>query len=107
MFDSIKNAVEQAVGGNLDPQALGQAASDHVASVDNDQLAGHLQTAATNLQQQRQGDLAQQAMGLISQLQSNPQDAKGAIVAFIQSNPQVIAHFAPEFAQGILARLGV
>ena len=105
MFDSIKNAVEQAASGNLDPQALEQAAGDHVASIDNDQLAGHLQTAATNLQGQGQGELAQQAMALISQVQSNPQGAKVAVIAFMKNNPQVIAHFAPEFAQGILARL--
>ncbi|MEO6834371.1 MAG: hypothetical protein ABI231_00455 [Candidatus Tumulicola sp.] len=107
MFDAIKNIVQQATSGNLDPQALTQAATDHLGSVGGDELAGHLQTAATNLQQQGQGDLAQQAMALVSQVQSNPGEAKGAIVSFITSNPQVLQHFAPEFAQGILSRIGV
>lgn len=90
MFDSIKDAVEQAVGG-----------------VGDGELAGHLQTAADNAQQQGQGDIAQQVTGLISQLQQNPGDARTAIVSFVQSNPQVLQHFAPGFAQGILSKFGV
>jgi hypothetical protein len=107
MFDSIKNVVEQAASGKLDPQALASAVEGHLSTVDDGQLAGHLQTAATNLQQQGQGDLAQQAMALVGQLQSNPSDAKAAIVSFVQSNPQILQHFAPEFARGILSRIGM
>lgn len=107
MFDSIKGAVEQAAGGNLDPSQLASAVESHLGSVGNDELAGHLQTAANNAQQQGQGDLAQQVTGLISQLQQNPGDARTAIVAFVQSNPQILQHFAPGFAQGILSKLGV
>ena len=106
MFDNLKNLAEQAIGGQLDPQAVGQAAPDHVEGMDGGQLTDHLQTAATNLQQAGQGDMAQQAMALISQVQSNPSGAKDAIVAFVQNNPQVLQHFAPSFAQGILSRLG-
>jgi hypothetical protein len=107
VFDSIKNLLGQASSGNLDPQALSQAVGDHVAATDGDALAGHLQTAATSLQQQGQGDLAQQAMALISQVQSNPAGAKDAIVSFVQNNPQVLEHFKPEFVQGILSRIGL
>jgi hypothetical protein len=107
MFDSIKNVVEQAIAGNLDSQSLGQAAGAHLDSVSDDQLADHLQTAGSNLQQQGQGDLAQQVTSLIGQLQSNPSEARATIVAFIQNNPQVLQHFAPQFAQGILSRVGV
>lgn len=107
MFDSLKGMVEQAVSGNVDPQQLEQAASAHVAASDPNELQGHLQTAATNLQQNGQNDLAQQAFSLISQLQSNPAGAKDAIVAFIKNNPQVLQHFAPEFAQGILSKAGL
>ncbi|HKU66317.1 MAG TPA: hypothetical protein VJP85_00930 [Candidatus Baltobacteraceae bacterium] len=107
MFDSLKGMVEQAASGNVDPQALGQAASDHVANCDPGELQDHLQTAASNLQQNGQGDLAQQASSLISQLQSNPSGAKDAVVSFIQNNPQVLQHFAPGFAQGILSKIGL
>ncbi len=115
MFDNLENLAQQALGekldpqalaGNLDPQAVGQAVSEHLGTMDGGQVADHLQTAATNLQQQGQGDMAQQAMALVSQLQSNPAGAKDAIVAFVSSNPQVLQHFAPSFAQGILSRLG-
>ena len=84
-----------------------QAASQHVNQCDSGELAGHLQTAATNMQQQGQGDLAQQAMNLVSQLRSNPSGAKDAVVAFIKNNPQVLQHFAREFSQGILSKIGL
>lgn len=107
VFDSLKGMVEQAASGNVDQQALGQAANDHVANTDPGELQDHLQTAASNLQQNGQGDLAQQATSLISQLQSNPSEAKNAVVSFIKNNPQVLQHFAPNFAQGILSKLGI
>lgn len=107
MFDSLKGMVQQAISGEIDSQAIGQAASDHVENCDSDDLAGHLQTAATNLQQNGQTDLAQQATSLISQVQSNPSGAKDAVVSFIQNNPQVLQHFAPDFAQGILSKVGL
>lgn len=107
MFDSLKNFASQDLGegGNLDPQALGEAVSQHLESIDPSQLSGHLQTAASNLQQNGQGDLAQQATALAQQLASNPGGAKDAVVSFIQNNPQVLQHFAPDFAQGILSKI--
>lgn len=105
MFDSLEKLASQVMGGNIDPQALGQAVSQHLGTLDSDQLSDHLQTAATNLAQNGQGDLAQQATGLIEQIASNPGSATGAVVSFIQNNPQVLQHFAPEFAQGILSRI--
>ncbi len=107
MFDNLKNMVEQAASGALDSQSVGGAANDHVNSMDNNELAGHVETAANNLQQNGQNDLAQQAMGLVSQLRSNPSGAKDAVVSFIQNNPQVLQHFAPNFAQGILSKVGL
>ncbi|HEY9179454.1 MAG TPA: hypothetical protein VIO32_01965 [Candidatus Baltobacteraceae bacterium] len=92
MFDSVK---------------VGQAASDHIAHCEPGELQDHLQTAASNLQQNGQGDLAQQATSLITQLESDPSGAKDAVVSFIQKNPQVIEHFAPGFAQGILSKVGL
>lgn len=107
MFDSIKSAVEQAAGGNLDPSQLASAVEAHLGSLGDEEVAGNLQTAASNAQQQGQGDLAQQVTGLISQLQQNPSDARTAIVAFVRSNPEILQHFAPEFAQGVLSKFGI
>ena len=104
MFDQLKGVAEQVMSGNVDQQQVQQAASDHLDSMDQGEIANHLQTAADNLQNQGQEGLAQQAMGLVSQLQSGG-DVKGEVVRFIASNPQVIQHFAPSFAQGILSRL--
>ena len=105
MFNSLESFASQVMGGNVDLQALEQAVGLHVGSLDSGQLSDHLQTAATNLQQNGQGDLAQQATSLAEQIASNPGDAKDAVVSFIQNNPQVLQHFAPEFAQGILSKL--
>ncbi len=101
MFDVLKGLA----GGQLDPQSLGQAASDHLGTLDSGQIADHLQTAASNLQANGQGDLASQATTLISQISSNPDGAVTDVTTFIQSNPQVLEHFAPDFAQGILSKL--
>jgi len=106
MFDQVKTIAERAMSGNVDSEALEQAASDHVSEMDQGEISDHLQTAATNLQNQGQPDLAQQALNLVSQLRSNPGGgAKDAVVSFIASNPDVLQHFAPSFAQGILSRL--
>jgi hypothetical protein len=105
MFDSIKTMAEQTISGDLDSSSVGQAVSDHLGTLNNDQLSDHLQTAASNLQADGQGGLAQQVMGMVEQLASNPSGAKDAVVAFVQNNPQALEHFAPEFAQGIMSRL--
>jgi hypothetical protein len=57
MFDLVKNIAEQA---NLDPSALDQAVTEHLGTLNNNQLSDHLQTAASNLQNSGQGDLASQ-----------------------------------------------
>jgi len=105
MFDEVKSMAQRAMGSDADPQAMQQATSEHLDSMDQGEVSDHLEAAATNLQNQGQGDLAQQAMNLVSQLRSNPGGAKDAVVSFIASNPQVLQHFAPSFAQGILSRL--
>ncbi len=107
MFDSVKGMVQEALSGNVDPQALEQAASDHISNCDPSEIQDHLQTAASNAQQSGQDDVAQQATSLISQIQSDPGGAKDAVVSFIKNNPQVLQHFAPDFAQGILSKLGL
>lgn len=106
MFDELKN-VAGGLLGNADPQAVGDAASEHVQNMDPDELGGHLQTAAGNLEQNGQSDVAQQVMGIVSKLQSDPNGAKDEAIALVRSNPQILQHFAPGFAQGILNKLGM
>ena len=93
MFDSVKGMVEKAASGNLDPQAVEQAASQHVNQCDSGELAGHLQTAATNMQQQGQGDLAQQAieLGLAAAIESVGSERRGG--RFHQKQPASTAAF--------------
>lgn len=88
----------------FDPQALAQAASDHLSQIDSGQLSDHLQTAAQSLQQNGQGDLAQQLLGLAGSA-GNGGSVVSEVTSFISSNPQVLEHFAPDFAQGILGKL--
>lgn len=106
MFNEIEGMLSRFTGGNADPQAVQQAASEHVDGMSTDELSGHLQTAAGNLQQNGQGAVAQELI----RIATGPHDAeslKTDAVAFIRDNPQVIAQFAPSFAQGILGKLGV
>jgi len=107
VFDAIKNAAQQMMSGNLDSNKVGQAVSDHLGTVNDNQLTDHLQTAASNLQQNGQSDLAGQVSQLVQQIGSNPSGAKETIVAFVTNNPAVLQHFSPEFVQGIASKLGL
>lgn len=108
MFDQLKTMAGGVLGGgNVDPQAVDDAASDHINTMDGNELGDHLDTAGQNLQQSGQGDLAQQVMSIASQARDNPDAAKSAAIDLIKNNPQIIQHFAPSFAQGILGKLGL
>ena len=69
------------------------------------EVTQHLQTAASNAQVSGQPDVAQEIGDLVSRYQSDPQGLKDAAVSYVKSNPQVLAHFAPSFAQGVLSKL--
>ncbi|MBC5824694.1 MAG: hypothetical protein GIW99_00550 [Candidatus Eremiobacteraeota bacterium] len=107
MMNEFGSLLQRVTGGNADPQALEQAATDHVSSMDTDELSGHLQTAAQNAQQNGQGGLAQQITSIVSEKGADPQGLKDAAISFIKSNPQVLTHFAPPFAQGLLNRVNL
>jgi 23S rRNA G2445 N2-methylase RlmL len=107
MFDSIKSIASQMMSGNLDSATVGQAVSDHLGAVGNDQLTDHLQAAAANLQQNGQTDYAQQATALAQQVGTNPSGVRDSLVSLITNNPQILQQFLPEFAAGIASRLGL
>lgn len=104
MFNELKSFAQRVETGEVDQQAVGQAAQDRVADMDHDEVAQHVQTAANNAQQNGDQSLAQQLMGLVENHGSGG-DLKQQVVSLVTSNPQILQHFAPEFAKGILSKL--
>lgn len=104
---NIADMVQQVSGGSVDAQKLQQAATSHMASLDNSQLRQHVEQAADNASQNGETSIAQQLTALVSRFRTDPTGAKDEAVSLIKSNPQLLTHFAPEFAQGILGRLGL
>ena len=103
MFDEIKN---MAMGQlqNADPSQLAAAAEEHLSGMPHNEIVDHVQTAVSNLQQS-DPEMAGKLQGLVQQVSQNPSDFKGAVVGFIQSNPQVLQHFEPGFAQGLISKV--
>lgn len=107
MMNRIQSLVGEIENGNVDTTQVEQAAQQHVESMDGGQVQQHLQTASANAAQSGDAGLAQEIENLLSAHQGNPQDLKSAAVDFIKTHPQVIRHFAPEFAQGLLGKIGL
>ncbi|MBV8724685.1 MAG: hypothetical protein JO351_11375 [Candidatus Eremiobacteraeota bacterium] len=105
MFGEIEGMVQRFASGEIDQQSVAQAAQSNVSSMDHEELTEHLQTAADNAQQNGQSGIAQQIMGLISQHGSDPAALKQEAISLISNNPQILTHFAPDFAKGILGSL--
>ncbi len=105
MFNEVEGLLQRAVTGEIDSASVSQAANEHVASMDQNQLQQHVQTAADNANQNGQSDIAQQLMGLVSQHGANPQGLKDAVVSLISNNPQILQQFEPSFAKDILSRI--
>lgn len=103
MFDQLKNMVMGQIE-NADPTQIAAAAQQHVGDMPHNELIDHVQTAVSNMQQS-DPDMASKLQGLVQEVSQNPSDFKGAVVGFIQSNPQVLQHFAPDFAQGVLSKV--
>ena len=103
MFDQLKSMLPGDLQ-NVDTSQLASAATEHIGQLPHDELVDHVQTAVGNLQQQNP-QLAGQLQGLVQQVASNPSDFKNAVTQFITSNPQALQSFAPEFTQGLLAKL--
>jgi hypothetical protein len=105
MFNDIEGALKRAVSGEVDGNALGQAAEQHVQSADPNAVQSQMETAANNAQQNGQPDLAQQIMSMLQQHKDDPQALKSDLVTLVKNNPQVLQHFQQEFSQKILGRL--
>ena len=100
----IAQMIESATQ-NGNAQNVEQAASEHVGSLSPDEVSNHLQTAADNARQNGQNDIAKELEQMVAQRQVDPQGLKDAAVSYIKANPQVLTHFAPSFAQGLLNRV--
>ncbi len=136
-FGDIGALVSRLAGA--DRGAVAQAAGDHVAGMDTDELAGHVTQAAQSMDGGSLGTLAQSLLGalanhgsgegdaqdagvptddakagdgdavsqLISHVAQNPAALREAATTFLSQNPQLVQQFAPDFAKGILAKLGL
>jgi hypothetical protein len=96
---------QKLLSGEIDTQAVEDAAAQHVNSLDLSELQQHTQTAADSAQQNGSEGLAQQLSGLVQQYRSNPEGLKSEIVSLISNDPQILQQFAPEFAQKLLGSL--
>ena len=105
MFGQLQSMFESITSGTTDPQALEQAAREHIESTSPSQLQDHLTTAAQNAGQSGAPDLAAQIESIIAQARANPQLLIAAVVTLIKDNPQVLSHFDPAFAKSIMGRL--
>ncbi len=105
MFNEISGLLRQLTSGQVDQQSVSQAANDHVGSMDGSDVSQHLQTAADNADQNGQGDVVQAITGIIERDGTDTEALKRDAIGLISSNPQILQHFSPEFAQGILSRL--
>jgi hypothetical protein len=100
----LQNMIEQFAGGGSGP-ALEQAAEQHLGSMEPEEVTQHLETAAAQANANGETGVAQEIEGMIARKQVDPDALKDAAIAYIKSNPQVLTHFAPSFAQGILNRV--
>ena len=102
MFQEIEGMIQKAASGEVDQRAVGQAADQHVNSMESGQLAQHVETAANNAEQSGNTEVAQQLKSLIDTAQTNPQALRSGVVELVKENPQILTHFAPQFVRGIL-----
>lgn len=105
MFQEFEGLLQKVASGEVDLQSVGQAAGQHVNSMDSSDLSQHVQTAASNAQQNGDTGIAAQLMSLLEQHRSNPDSLKGEVIDLIKNNPQILEHFAPDFAKNILGAL--
>jgi hypothetical protein len=105
IFGNIENVIRQVTGGQIDPQSLERAVMEHLSQTGSGDVAGHLRDAATTASQNGQPGIAQELMDMVAQHQANPEGLRDAAIAYIKSKPEVLTHFAPPFAQGILNRV--
>ena len=105
MDTGLQGMLDQVLGGNVDAQRMEQATSAHMDSMDGSQLIQHVETAIGNARQNGQPGIAQELEGLLQQHQSNPDNLKDEVISLIRSRPELLQHFAPGFAQGVLSRI--
>lgn len=104
MFGEIASMVGRVVAEQGDNGAMGEAAGDHVGAMDASEVQQHVETAAANAAQNGAPDVAQLLTGLLSR-SANGESLKQGFVELVSSNPQILQHFVPEFAQGLLSRI--
>ena len=104
MFNEVEGLLQQVTSGGNE-QAIAQAVEQHVGAMSGQQVQGQLQSAASNASNNGQPDIAQQITSLLQQHQNDPEGLKGEVISLIQNNPQILQHFEPDFAKGLLSRI--
>lgn len=104
MFNEVQGLLQRVTTGEVDQSKVSQAAEEHVSQMDQSQVQQHLQTAADNATQNGQTGIAQQIVGIL-QGSKDPDTLKQEAISLIQSNPQILQHFAPDFARGLLGKI--
>jgi hypothetical protein len=105
MFQQIEGMMQQVASGQIDQQSLNQAADQHINSMDPNVVQQHVATAAATAQENGDTGVAGMLMDLLNRQGSNSQGLQGELISIVTNNPQILQHFAPEFAQGILSKL--
>lgn len=105
MMNDVQGLISRVTTGEIDQSSVSNAASDHVSNMSPDEVKQHLQVAAQSAGNNGFSGVAQQIQGLLQQHGSNPQSLKQEAISLISSNPQILQHFAPDFAKGILNKI--
>lgn len=103
-MNEISGLLQQFTSGQGNPEQVGQAAEQHLNNVPPSEVQQQMQTAATNAENSGNGDLASTIRSMLDQ-HGGGQGLVGAAVGLIKSNPQILQHFEPGFAQGILSKI--
>ena len=105
MFGEVASLLDRFGGGSVEDRASAQEAAEaHVQSLPADEVKDHVQTAADNARSSGQSEIADVLERVLSG-GTSAEDLKAGLISALQRNPQILAHFAPSFAQGILGRL--
>lgn len=107
MMNEVNGLIKKVETGEIQGGQVAQATDRHVQQMNASAVAEHANTAAQNMQNSGQTDLAAELRDLITRTAENPQGLKTAISSFLQKHPQAIQHFAPDFAQGILKQISL
>jgi hypothetical protein len=105
MDRKLKGLFDRVTRGDVDSQALAQAASEQVRSMEGSQVLNEVEAAAQYARNHGQRHVGEQLQGIVDGHRSEPESVKGDVISLLRSRPQVLSCFEPPFAEGILVHL--